>query len=300
MKTIFALLLGWILPVALLSAAELKVSALHPLMADLAKQVGAGRVEVFDLVGEGGDPHRFEPRPSDLKKMQSSSLILASGKNLEAYLGRIRASIPNVPVVEVGRTIPSLTVGKDSVYTCCPHHSRAGSLDPHWWHGIANMKRAAKVVAKEFGKVDPAGASAYNGAAKEYGKRLDGLKRWAKGELSKVPRGQRKLVTAHNAFGYFAKEFGFTVIAVAGLNKKQGATPQDLARTIESVKESGVPAIFPEMGASRKTVDSIAKTTGTKVASPLISDGNGKGKAAGFESMIHNNVNAITRAFGVN
>ncbi|MBG7608983.1 MAG: zinc ABC transporter substrate-binding protein, partial [Verrucomicrobia bacterium] len=96
------------------------------------------------------------------------------------------------------------------------------------------------------------------------------------------------------------KEFGFNVIAVAGLNKEQESTPQDLARTIESVKKSGVPAIFPEEGASRRTVDSIARATGTKVASPLISDGNGTRNSAGFEGMIRNNVNAITRGFGVN
>ncbi len=300
MKGICKLFLGWALLVVSLSAAEVKVSALHPLMADLAKQVGGARVTVFDLVGAGGNPHRFEPKPSDLKKMSSSSLILAGGKNLESYLDRIRASLPNVPIVEVGRTIPSLTVGKDPVYTCCPHHSHAGALDPHWWHGIDNMKRAARVVAGELAKVDPAGKADYENAAREYGKRLDGLKRWAKGELSKVPRGQRKLVTAHNAFGYFAKEFGFEVIAVAGLNKEQESTPQDLARTIESVKKSGVPAIFPEQSASRKSVESIARATGTKIASPLIADGNGTGKGAGFESMIHNNVNAITRAYGVN
>lgn len=300
MKTIRNLLIGWALLAISLSAAELKVSALHPLMADLAKQVGGERVEVFDLVGAGGNPHRFEPRPADLKKMQASSLILAGGKNLESYLDRIRASLPNVPIVEVGRTIPSLTVGKDAVYTCCPHHSHEGALDPHWWHGIDNMRRASRVVADALAEKDPAGKSYYQSRAKEYGKRLSGLKSWAKSELSKVPRGQRKLVTAHNAFGYFAKEFGFEVIAVAGLNKEQESTPQDLARTIESVRKSGVPAIFPEQGASRKTVDSIARTTGTKVASPLIADGNGTGKSAGFEAMIHHNVNAITRAFGVN
>ncbi|MEK6230425.1 MAG: metal ABC transporter substrate-binding protein [Luteolibacter sp.] len=300
MKKVLNAFIGLVMVAVPLSAAEFKVSALHPLMADLANQVGGERVEVFDLVGAGGNPHRFQPKPSDLKKMQASSLILAGGKNLESYLGRIRASLPNVPILEVGRTIPSLTVGKDAVYTCCPHHSRAGALDPHWWHGIANMKRAARIIATAFGGIDPAGKTEYKNRAAAYGKRLDGLKRWTKSELSKVPRGQRKLVTAHNAFGYFAKEFGFNVIAVAGLNKEQESTPQDLARTIESVKKSGVPAIFPEEGASRRTVDSIARATGTKVASPLISDGNGTRNSAGFEGMIRNNVNAITRGFGVN
>jgi zinc/manganese transport system substrate-binding protein len=277
------------------SAEPLKVSALHPLMADLARQVGGDRVRVFDLVGEGGNPHRFEPRPADLKQMQASAMVLAGGKNLETYLDRLKATLKDVTILEVGRTIPSLTVGKDAVYTCCPSHG-AGSLDPHWWHGIENTRRAARVVAKAFAEKDPAGKSVYEGNANAYGQRLDALKKWAKSELAKVPRGQRKLVTAHNAFGYFAREFGFEVIAVAGLNKEQNTTPQEQARTIESVKQSGVSAVFPENGAGTKSVQAIAKATGTRLATPLIADGNGTGGTAGFEGMIRHNVKAVTQA----
>lgn len=277
------------------AAAPLKVSALHPLMADLARQVGGEKVEVFDLVGEGGNPHRFEPRPADMKKMQGSALVLAGGKSLESYLDRLKSNLGGVEVLEVGRTIPSLTVGKDAVYSCCPNHG-AGSLDPHWWQGVDNMRRAARVVAQALGEKDPAGKDVYLANAAAYGKRLDDLKRWAKAELAKVPRGQRKLVTAHNAFAYFAKEFGFEVIAVAGLSKEQNTTPQDQARTIEAVKQAGVKALFPEKGASDKTLETISKATGAALAAPLISDGNGTGKDAGFEGMIRHNVNTITRS----
>lgn len=288
-------------------AAPLQVSALHPLMADLARQVGGDRVAVFDLVGEGGNPHRFEPRPADLKQMQSSVLVLAAGKNQEPYLNRIKETLKNVTVLEVGSTIPSLSVGKDAVYACCPDHAHeaseaAGSheahdaLDPHWWHGIENMRRAARVVAQALAEKDPDGKPIYLANASAYGQRLEQLQRWARSELAKVPRNQRKLVTAHNAFAYFAKEFGFEVIAVAGLNKEQNNTPQELAKTIEAVRESGVQAIFPEQNASEKTVRSIATTTQVKVAEPLISDGNGVGKNAGFEAMIRHNVTAITTA----
>lgn len=290
--------LCFLMGAAFAAAAPLQVSALHPLMADLARQVGGDRVQVFDLVGEGGNPHRFEPRPADLRQMQSSALVLAGGKNLEPYLDRLKSTLSGVTILEVGRTIPSLTVGRDSVYTCCPSHG-AGSVDPHWWHGIDNMRRAARVVAQAFAEKDPAGKDSYMGNANAYSQRLDALKKWAKAELGKVPRGQRKLVTAHNAFGYFAKEFGFEVIAVAGLNKEQNTTPQEQATTIESVKKSGVLAVFPESGAGSKSVQAIAKATGTKLGSPLISDGNGMGKEAGFEGMIRHNVNSITQALAV-
>jgi zinc/manganese transport system substrate-binding protein len=290
-----AIFLTWLGLLCGMLAAPLQVSALHPLMADLARQVGGERVEVFDLVGEGGNPHRFEPRPADLKQMQSSALILAAGKNLEPYLGRLGDNLSSVTILEVGRTIPSLAVGKDAVYTCCPSHG-ADALDPHWWHGIDHTRRAARVVAQAFAEKDPAGKDIYLANASAYGQRLDELKKWAKTELAKVPRGQRKLVTAHNAFAYFATEFGFEVIAVAGLNKEQNTTPQEQAKTIESVRKSGVRAVFPEKGDGTKSLQAIAAAAGTRIGEPLIADGNGTGAEAGFEGMIRHNVNAITKA----
>lgn len=276
-------------------AGQLQVCALHPLMADLARQVGGERVQVYDLIGQGGNPHRFEPRPADMKRMQGSAIVLASGKGMETYLDRLKSTLPEISILEVGRTIPSLTVGKDAVYTCCPSHG-AGSIDPHWWQSVENMRRAARIISQAFAEKDPAGKAYYEGAAKTYGQNMDALKRWAKGELGKIPRDQRKLVTAHNAFAYFAKEFGFEVIAVAGLSKEQNTTPKEQATTIEAVKNSKVRALFSEQESSGKAIHAIATATGTRVGEPLISDGSGNGKSAGFEGMIRHNVNAITRA----
>ena len=276
-------------------AAPLQVAALHPLMADLARQVGGERVVVFDLVGEGGNLHRFEPRPADMQRMQGADVVLAAGKNLEPYLGRLRSALAGVTVVEVGRTIPSLTVVKAEADGHDAEHA-AGSLDPHWWHGVDHMRRAARVVAQALADKDPAGKTYFDERAGAYGQRLEALKRWARGELDQVPRGQRKLVTAHNAFGYFAKEFGYEVIAVAGLNKEQNTTPREQAATIQAVKQSGVRAVFPERNTSGKLLDLIASATGARLGTPLISDGNGTGQEAGFEAMIRHNVTAITQA----
>ena len=288
--------LTWSLGVALAGAGPLRVAVLHPLLGDLARQVGGGRVEVFDVVGDGGNPHRFEPRPADLKRMQESALVLASGKNLEPYLDRLRAALDGVTVVEVGRTIPSLAVVAGGHGHDGHGHEQAGALDPHWWDSVDNMRRAARVVAVALADKDPAGKEDYLARALAYGQRLEALKSWANRELGKIPRERRKLVTAHNAFAYFAREFGFEVIAVAGLNNEQSATPQDLAATIATVKRAGVPAVFPETRANAKVLDSIAAATGTRIATPLIADGNGTGDDAGFEAMIRHNVNAITQA----
>lgn len=278
------------------------VTALHPLMADLARQVGGERVTVHDLVGEGGNPHKFQPRPADLKKMSESTVILASGKGMENYLDRIRAAVKEVPVVEVGETIPSLQFA-DGEHSSCEHHGHDhhhdhshSSIDPHWWHGIENMRRATKVIAKELSIKDPEGADYYKTRATTYSEKLGKLKQWAKSKLTRIPKENRKLVTAHNAFGYFAHEFGYEAIAVAGLNREQNSTPKERAKTIAAVKESNVTAIFPEYGVNEKELEAIAKVAGKKVAPPLISDGNGKGELATFEGMLRHNVTAVCSA----
>jgi len=290
-------LLG-LLAAALASAAPLQVAALHPLMADLARQVGDGRVRVVDLAGEGGEggnPHRFEPRPADLAKMRASALVLAAGKGLEPYLSRLRDTLQEVSVIEVGRSIPSLTLATEASDEPATR-LLTGTPDPHWWHGVDNMRRAARVVALALADKDPEGKAVYLANAQAYGTRLEQLQRWARSELAKVPRAQRKLVTAHNAFAYFAREFDFTLIAVAGLNDEQNNTPQALAKTIAAVQLSGVKAIFPEYHANAKVLQSIATATSTTLAAPLIADGNGSGNDAGFEAMLRHNVQAITQA----
>ncbi len=302
MKRIFGFLLG-AFGVAAVHAADLEVAALHPLMADLARQVGGGRVTVHDLMGAGADAHRFEPRPADLERMGKSALILACGKGMEPYLDRLRDSLRGIPVVEVGKTIPSLHVGADAVYACCPDHDHehghgAGAEDPHWWHGIENTRRAARALAREFAAKDGENAEFYRTNADAYSRRLGELKDWVKTELAKVPRAQRKLVTSHNAFGYFADEFGFEVMAVTGLTAEQSVAPQDLARTISKIREAGVKAVFPEQSHNAKTVDSLAKSAGVILGRPLVSDGNGTGDAAGFEGMVRHNVTAIVDALG--
>jgi zinc/manganese transport system substrate-binding protein len=294
-----------LLPLALLTTTPshsnadqpLQISALHPLMADLAHQVGGDRVNVFDLIGEGGDPHFFQPRPSDMRTMQASHLILASGKNMEPYLDALKDTLGAEKIVDVGRTIPSLRVGEDQLYTCCPAHS-VGMIDPHWWHGIGNMKRAARVVANAFSNVDPNGKAIYEANARAYSQRLDQLEAWAKREIAKIPRRDRKLVTVHTAFAYFAQEFGFQIVSLQGLTREQEPTPQHLADSIAVIKRENIRAIVPEKSAASKSLDTIVRATGVPLGDKLVADGNGKGNTATFEGMIQHNVTAIVAALG--
>jgi len=297
-RQLTTILLAIFFATPLVALAELKVATLHPLLADLAKNVGGTNVSVVPMLGEGTDPHSFDPKPADLKRASSARLILASGKGMETYLDKIRGNLqPGQEIYEVGRKVPSLKIDTGSIFICCPEHSR-GALDPHWWHGISSMQRATRYLAAEFSRVDPANAAAYKANAKAYDATLDKLSTWAKKEISKIPRSDRKLATAHAAFGYFCKEFGFKAVPVQGLNREREATPKYLAETISILKREKIRAIFPEQFANNKVLESMVRDTGVSIGGSLIADGAGTGKTATYEGMIRHNVATIVKSLG--
>ncbi len=276
--------------------ADLKVATLHPLLTDLARNVGGDHVEVVSLMKSGGDPHDFEPSPGDLVRIRDARVILASGKGLEIYLPRLAANLsPGQELFEVGKKIPSIRVEVGELFICCPAHSRGG-LDPHWWQGIGNMRRAARYVAEEFSRLDPGNAAAYRANAAAFDTRLAALKSWADKTLAAIPRGDRELVTGHAAFSYFCREFGFRSIPVQGLSREREPSPAYLAETIRQLRQEKVRAVFPEQVANPKVLASIASEAGVKIGPALIADGTGQGDAATFEGMIRHNVSAIASA----
>jgi len=282
-----------IAPVASAIEGKLEVASLHPLMSDLARKVGGDTVTVISIIEPGADMHSFSPRPSDMQKLQDADLVLAAGKGMENYLDSLRDTFRGKPeIVEVGLKIPSLTIGKDQLYVCCPAHA-GNAIDPHWWHSIDHTARAARIVADIFSDADPTNKKVYQSNAAAYSKELKQLKAWASKELSKVPRAKRKLVTAHTAYAYFAKEFGFQMVSVQGLNPEQEATPQLRAEAVRIIREENVAAMFPEINGRNNGVKALQRETGVKLAKPLMPDG-----AATFVGMIKNNVTAIVDGLG--
>jgi zinc/manganese transport system substrate-binding protein len=295
----FLLSLG-MLAAAFPAFAVTKVATLHPILADLAQQVGGANVEVVEILKPGADVHHFEPAPKDLAEMRGAKLLLASGKGLESFLDKLRDSLgAGVKLVEVGAKIPSIPFvehehhheGKAEEHE--DHHH--GSEDPHWWHSAENMKRAARIVADELSAVDPANAAAYAAGAKAASKRFGELKSWAQKEIAKIDRKNRQLVTAHAAFGYFCKEYGFEPLSVLSIGRSDDSSSKHIAETIEEIREHGIKAIFPEDQANPKVLAEIARSTGVKIGEPLIADGTAK-VAHTFETMLAHNVRAIVAA----
>jgi zinc/manganese transport system substrate-binding protein len=284
--------------------AQMKVASLHPLIGDIAAQVGGSHVDVVNLLRPGMDAHHFEPSASDLANIKGVRMVLASGKGLESYLDKLRDSVgKDAKVVEVGKTIPDRKIDPhedlehDDDEEAGKHeeHHHHGNQDPHWWHSLDNMKRAARVIADAFADADPANKDAYKANAAAAGKRIADLKSWAQQQFLTIPAEDRKLVTAHSAFGYFCKEFGFQSIPILGLAREDQVTPKYLIAAVKVIKAQKIRAVFPEDQANPKVLAEITRETGVKVGQPLIADGT-SALATGYEGMIRHNVKAIVEA----
>lgn len=283
-----------LLSAPLVAQEKLAVATLHPMLTDLAQQVGGANITVRAIMPAGTDVHTFSPSPAQVKQMAGCKLVLASGKHLENYLDKLKDNLgKGTTLIEVGRTIPSLTINaKDAAFVCCPAHSD-GALDPHWWNSLENMSRAADVLATEFSKADPSNAAAFAANAKAYQATLRELKKWAKKEISTIPSGMRIIPTAHLSLSYFAKEFGFKLLPIQGLSTQQKASSQDVVEAIAKIKSTGVPVIFLEAGSNSKHVEEIVRETGTKKGGELIADGNGADAKFGFVAGFKHNVSTL-------
>ncbi len=273
-------------------AEPLRVASLHPLVSDIARQVGGEQVDLIELMPLDSNPHHFYPTPATLKEAAKAELVLAAGKGLEFYLDDLRESLGGgVPVIEVGRAVPSLRVEANEIFVCCPAHAQ-GAIDPHWWHSIKNVRRAAAFLADEFGERRPEHADTFKANYRDYAKRLDELYAWARKEVASIPRADRELTTAHAAFGYLCRELGLRSITVLGLTKETDAEPGYLKDVIQTLREQEVKAVFPEDNANPKVLESIAREAGVRIGGQLHGDMLGPHDPT-YEAMMRCNINTL-------
>ena len=171
-------------------------------------------------------------------------------------------------------------------------------VDPHWWHSLENVRRAARAVAEVLADKDPAGAAAYQRSLAATTRKITALQAWTRMRLAEIPRSDRTLVTGHAAFGYFCKEFGFQPMPLLGLSREDEATPLHVANTVRTIREKRIRAVFPEDQANPKLLQEIVRETGVVLGQPLVADGTSL-HAHTFETMFHHNVEAIVQALQV-
>ena len=282
------------LPFSVFAEAKVRVSSFSTILTEIAQQVGGDRVAVTAHVKPGIDPHEYEPKPADLKTVSEAHVVLLSAKHMEGYVGKLKQSTGTKgALVEVGDGFASLKMKPEPGHE---GHGHATDEDPHWWHGLGNMGKATTIVREALSKANPADAAVFSANAAKYQTQLDALQKWSRAELAKLPRNQRKLVTSHDAFQYFAKEHGFTIYAIEGFSSADQPSSKKVAEIIATIKAQGVKAIFSESIKNPKVLKEITRETGAKLGGELYADGLGEGAAATYEGMYRHNVTTLVNA----
>jgi zinc/manganese transport system substrate-binding protein len=296
-----ALAVAIALPMASARAQEkLPVVASFSILGDFVSQVGGDRVAVTVLVGPNGDAHVYQPKPGDARALSDARLIVVNGHDFESWMPRLlRSSGAKALVVEATRGIEMLEADEAHAHDHGGGHAHDhGATDPHAWADIENAKLYVRTIAEALTQVDPAGGAVYAENAARYVAQLDAVAAEAEAAFAAVPPGERRIITSHDAFAYFAKAYDLTILSPSGVNTDAEPTPAAIARLIRQVKDKKVRAVFVENIADRRIVDQIAGETGAKVGGTLYSDAlsAADGPAATYIAMVRHNVATIADA----
>lgn len=290
------------LPNGLLSAAAaaepMRVTASFSILADLVRQVGAERVAVTTLVGPGGDAHVYQPTPADAKALAASKLLVVNGLGFEGWMTRLQRSSGFKGLVVTASTgIKAQPMERDG-HGHSHGHSHGKARDPHAWQSLANGRTYVANIRDGLAKADPEGKEAYDAHAAKLIAAIDALEPELKAEVQKIPPERRRLITSHDAFGYFAAAYGLEFRSAAGLSTESEASAADVARLIRQIRAEKVPAVFVETITDRRLIEQIARESGARVGGALYSDSLSPpdGPAATYLDMFRHNVRTLAQA----
>lgn len=263
--------------------AGVSVVASNSIVADLTSNVAGDRAEVVTLVDPGGDVHTFEPTPEDVAAVAEADLVVENGLELEPWMEDIVASSgTDAPVVALAEAVDPIPGSEEHHEDGAGEEEHAGDeehghgeSDPHVWQSVPNAKLMVAEARDALIAADPDGAEEYRANADAYLAELDDLQAQVVADLAAVPADQRILVTNHDTFGYFARDYDFEVLGDAFSSiTTAGGDPSaaDVAALVEEIEASGVPAIFPENVANAGLIENVANEAGVAVAPSLYTD----------------------------
>jgi zinc/manganese transport system substrate-binding protein len=282
----------WLICLALVTAAaaaraqdRVNVVTSFSILGDFVKNVGGERVNVTTLVGPDGDVHVYTPAPADAKKIADAKLLVINGLGLEGWLPRLlQASGSKAPIIVATKNIAPLRLGSDA--------------DPHAWQSVANAKIYVTNIRDALGAADPADGETFRANTLAYLAKLDALDREVREAIGEIPESRRKVISTHDAFGYFASAYGIEFVAPLGVSTESEASARDIAGIITQIKSAKIPAVFLENISDPRLIRQIAAETGARVGGTLYSDSltGEKGDAPTYIDMVRHNIRALTSA----
>lgn len=267
-------------------AKTLNVVSSFSVLGDMVQQIGGEHVHVNTLVGPDGDPHTFEPSPKDSALLSKADVVVVNGLGLEGWLDRlIKASGFKGELVVASRGVKTHTLEEDG----------ATVTDPHAWNSAANGALYAQNILNGLVKADPDDKAALEISGQRYISQLNDIDRWAKSQFSAIALEKRKVLTSHDAFGYFGRAYGVTFLAPQGLSSESEASAAQVAALIQQIKADGVHTWFMENQLDPRLVKQIASATGAQPGGELYPEALSKpgGVADSYVKMLRHNVELI-------
>lgn len=272
---------------------RLKVVATFSILGDVVQTIATDNIDLTVLVGVDGDAHSYEPVPQDSVALTNANLIFENGMGFEMWLDDLYTAAGGQAqrvVVSQGITPGTISVGDET-----------GETDPHIWQNPYNYVRVAELVRDTLSAADPTNAVIYQLNANSYITQLLEADTYILQQVQRLPADQRKLVTNHDAFGYFASRYGLEIVGTAlGSVSTEGASGSaaNLAKLVEDIRTTGARAIFPENSENADVVNQVAQETGVKIGAPLCSDAltPADGPCPTYLQMIHYNIDSVMAA----
>src|SRR3954470_15507926 len=264
---------------------RLGVVASFSILGDFVRNVGGDRVRVTTLVGPEADVHVYSPAPADARKIADAKLLVINGLGLEGWLPRLlQASGSKAPIIAASNGIAPIKAGLDA--------------DPHAWQSVANARIYVANIRDALVAADPSGAEVFRSRAQSYLAKLDALDREVHEAIGKIPPSRRKVISTHDAFGYFASAYGVEFIAPVGVSTESEASARDIAAIIRQIKNEKIPAVFLENISDPRLIRRIAVESGARIGGTLYSDSltDEKGDAPTYIDIVRHNIRALTSA----
>lgn len=261
-----SVLTSLMLPSLGLAADKLPVTASFSILGDLVRVVGGERVTVTTLVGPDEDAHVFEPKPTDAKHLLQSRLLVSNGLGFDPWAPKLaKAAGFKGLTLEAAQGVTPRTLPADK------DRQHVGT-DPHAWQNPENVIVYVRNIAAALGRLDPAGAATYQSNSAAYIQELQALDHWAKAQFATLPPSKRKVITSHDAFGYFAAHYQLTFLAPQGISTDAEPSAKEVAQLIRQIKRERIKAVFVENMSNQKLLAQLGKDTGVTMGAKLYVD----------------------------
>lgn len=267
---------------------KIKVVSSASIFQDMAMNIGGEKIDAFTIVPIGGDPHLYEPKPSDAQLVKSADIILVNGLTFEGWINKL---IDNSGTTAKVHTI---TDGVDVLKS----EKYKNAADPHAWMNVRNGLVYIENIKKALIEVDPKNKEYYTSNYEKYKNEITALDKYIEEEIKKIPEAKRMLVTSHDAFAYYGKRYNIRLNALKGISTEAETQTSDMIRVAKAIRESKVPAIFIESTINPQVIQQIARDNKVKIGGELFADSIGAEDSEGptYVKMLRHNTDVIVKA----